>query len=147
MQVVYIEDNASNVLLMQRIFRLRPDLELLVATSGAAGLELVRRTEPALVLLDLQLPDMLGQHVLRALKAGSQTAPIPVVVISGERMDSGSEARQLAGAAEIIAKPFVLSALLHSIDRCCDLARPVDPVANGSSWTPKGRVGSDETPK
>ena len=123
MQVVYIEDNPSNLLLMQRIFALRPDLELLVATSGAAGLELIRRTEPVLVLLDLRLPDIQGADLLHELKSDSRTAPIPVVVISGDRIDSDVAAHELAEAAQIITKPFDLSALLESVDRLCQVPR------------------------
>lgn len=65
--VVYIEDNAAKVRLVERIMALRPDVRLLVADRGRAGLRLVAAERPDLILLDGNLPDMSGKQVLAEL--------------------------------------------------------------------------------
>ena len=71
--VLYIEDNPSNVRLVEKIFALSSDLGLAVARDGAAGLAQARELRPDLVLLDLHLPDMSGEQVLSALLADPET--------------------------------------------------------------------------
>ena len=56
LRLAYLEDNLSNLRLVERILRRRPDVELLSATQGRTGLDLVREHLPDVVLLDLHLP-------------------------------------------------------------------------------------------
>ena len=72
--VLYVEDNAVNVYLVQAIFADRTDIRLLTATSGASGLALAEMELPRMILLDLQLPDMAGEEFLCRLRAESSTA-------------------------------------------------------------------------
>ncbi len=81
-------------------------LELLRATSGQEGLELATRADPALILLDYQMPDMDGLSVLRQLKDDTATARIPVMMVtSAADSNTVSEAFTL-GACDYIRKPF-----------------------------------------
>jgi CheY-like chemotaxis protein len=114
--VLYIEDDASNIRLVERLLMRRPSIELRVATSGRAGIQAAIDHQPALILLDNRLPDATGAEVLRQLSAGQATARIPVVVLSG---DSGAAARELleVGAAEFLAKPFDVHQFMTMIDR------------------------------
>jgi CheY-like chemotaxis protein len=121
--VLYVEDNNDNIRLVERILQRRPNVDLVVATTGGEGIRLAREAAPGLILLDRRLPDMLGNEVLRQLNAVPATSTIPVVVLSG---DSGQEhAADILrlGAAEFLGKPFDVSQFLAMIDRFC----PVDP--------------------
>lgn len=126
--VLYVEDNPSNVRLVERILARRPDVSLLVATRGLAGLELARRHQPDLVLLDLNLPDVSGAVVLEGLRSDPRTREIPVVVISADATPQQTERMRSAGAADYLAKPFRIESLLAIVD---DLAgsRPMDSPA------------------
>jgi PAS domain S-box-containing protein len=64
-RVIYVEDNLSNLTLVQRIIALRNDIELIPAMQGGLGIELARLHRPDLILLDLHLPDIHGEEVLR----------------------------------------------------------------------------------
>ena len=75
--VLYIEDNPSNIKLVETILRERPEVTLLVAQQGRLGLDLAREHAPALVLLDLNLPDISGEEILRRLRADERTASDP----------------------------------------------------------------------
>ena len=82
--VLYIEDNLANVTLVQRIVAQREDVEIIPAMQGRLGLELAREHLPALVLLDLHLPDISGDEVLQRLRDDPVTAKIPVVIVSAD---------------------------------------------------------------
>jgi CheY-like chemotaxis protein len=117
--VLYIEDQDDNVVLVQRILKQRPHLDLVIAGTGAEGLRLVQQTRPALVLLDRQLPDMLGEDVLMRLKTDDETADTVVVMLSGDTAKAHIAAAQTAGAAAFLGKPFDMSELLAIVDRYC----------------------------
>ena len=63
-----VEDNPANFRLIERILKLRPGVRLLSATQGRLGLELARQHLPDLIFLDLHLPDIQGDEVLRQLQ-------------------------------------------------------------------------------
>jgi CheY-like chemotaxis protein len=114
--VLCIEDNPSNARLMERVLETRPGLELIVAGQGRLGVELAREHLPRLVLLDLHLPDIGGEEVLRRLRREPATAGIPVVVVSADGTN-GHESRLLdAGAAAFLTKPYDVARLLGLID-------------------------------
>jgi PAS domain S-box-containing protein len=114
--VLYIEDNPSNIKLVEAILRERPQVTLLVAQQGSFGLELAREHMPALVLLDLNLPDVSGEEVLRRLRGDPRTAGIPVVMVSADAT-AGRRARlRAAGAQAYLTKPFQIEQFLAVID-------------------------------
>src|SRR6266542_3135756 len=65
--LLYIEDNLANLRLIERALDHRPGLILLSAMQGSLGLDLARQHQPDLILLDLHLPDMPGEQLLRHL--------------------------------------------------------------------------------
>src|SRR6202042_187538 len=82
--VVHIEDNLANHALIERIMGQRPAIHVLPATDGRLGIELTRRHHPDLVLLDLHLPGLGGEEVLRVLKHDPATTAVPVVMLSAD---------------------------------------------------------------
>jgi CheY-like chemotaxis protein len=83
--------------------------------GGVRGLEAARRLRPDLILLDLQMPDLPGVEVLRALKDDPETAAIPVVICSGQTSILGSTER--AVVVGVLDKPFRLAELYAAINR------------------------------
>jgi PAS domain S-box-containing protein len=117
LRVLYVEDNPTNLKLVQLIVGLRPGVELLSAERGRTGLDLARAHLPDLILLDQHLPDMAGDEVLRCLLADPRTRDLPVVILSA---DAGpGQIRRLldAGARAYLTKPFDVSKLLALIDQ------------------------------
>ncbi|MDD5274213.1 MAG: ATP-binding protein, partial [Methylovulum sp.] len=80
--VLYIEDNPINVNVMKHVFRKLQGIELLVAESAEIGLELIYKSQPNLILMDINLPGMSGLEGLKILKANPVTASIPVIAVS-----------------------------------------------------------------
>jgi PAS domain S-box-containing protein len=114
--VVYIEDNPSNLALMERILIQRPGLKLLPAMQGQLGLDLAREHQPDLVLLDLDLPDMPGHDLLRALQADLHTASIPVVVLRADATTGHTERLLAASVAAYVTKPLDVQTFLQVLD-------------------------------
>lgn len=114
--VLCVEDNPSNLSLIEQVLDARPNVRLLTAMQGALGAKLAREQAPDLVLLDLNLPDMSGETVLDDLKADPATASIPVVILSADA-SAGQHARELAhGAQSYLSKPVDVAELLSLID-------------------------------
>jgi signal transduction histidine kinase/DNA-binding NarL/FixJ family response regulator len=113
--VLYIEDNPSNVRLVEQIFALTSELSLNVAREGAAGLAMARELRPDLILLDLHLPDMSGEQVLSALLADPDTASTPVIIVSADASPVQAKRLQAAGAVGYLTKPFDVDQLLVAV--------------------------------
>jgi signal transduction histidine kinase/DNA-binding NarL/FixJ family response regulator len=113
--VLYIEDNPSNVRLVEQIFALSSELSLSVAREGAAGLAMARDLGPDLILLDLHLPDMSGEQVLSALLADPDTASTPVIIVSADASPVQAKRLQAAGAVGYLTKPFDVDQLLVAV--------------------------------
>ena len=126
--LLYIEDNLSNLRLVERILARRPEVKLISAMQGSIGLELARQHQPDLILLDLHLADMQGDEILRQLGADPSTAPIPIVMISADATAEQIERLHAAGASEYLTKPIDVRKFLAFVDatepRRADIAPP-----------------------
>ena len=116
-KLLYIEDNVSNLRLVTRIIARRPAVEFLSAANGTLGLEMAREQLPDMILLDLHLPDIDGDEVLRQLQADPATAGIPVVMLSADAISARREQTLAAGARAFLTKPIEVRAFLAVIDQ------------------------------
>ncbi|HEY2958143.1 MAG TPA: response regulator, partial [Actinomycetota bacterium] len=89
---------------------------LITAMRPQLGLDLAGEHHPDLVLLDLHLPDMPGQEVLRRLRANPATAQIPVVVLSADARPSLIRELREQGARAFLTKPLDVRQLLDLLD-------------------------------
>ena len=115
--ILYIEDNQSNVRLMERILRRRPFIKLLHAPSGAAGVEMAHRFRPTAIFLDLHLPDHPGEEVLRQLWTDSELRQIPVAVLSADAMAGQMRRLKASGATAYLVKPLDVGEVLRLVDK------------------------------
>ena len=113
--IVYIEDNLSNLRLVERLLQRLPEVKLIPAMKGRLGLELVRQHHPDLIFLDLHLPDVHGREVLEKLKEDPATAAIPVVVLSADATPAQVDRLRARGAADDMTKPIDVVRLLDTI--------------------------------
>jgi PAS domain S-box-containing protein len=114
-KILYIEDNLSNLRLVERLIDRLPEVRLIPAMQGKLGVELARQHQPALILLDLHLPDLHGREVLQQLKRDAATAAIPVVILSADATPGQVERLTAAGAAGYLTKPIDVDLLLKTI--------------------------------
>jgi PAS domain S-box-containing protein len=114
--VLYVEDNLSNLRLVERILARRPTARLITAMQGGLALDLAREHRPDLILLDVHLPDIDGGEVLRRLREDPATRDIPVVAVSAEATPRKIERFLAAGARAYLTKPLDVKQFLEVVD-------------------------------
>ena len=115
-KLLYIEDQDLNTRLVERILDPLPEYRLLTAPEGGAGLALAREHQPNLILLDLNLPDMSGDEVLRRLKSDTTVSHIPVIMVTADVMSERIENLLKNGASGYLTKPYKLDQFLKVIE-------------------------------
>ena len=113
-------DDSDAILALERAI-LSGHYALNTASNGREALEKVGRVQPVAILLDLSMPEMDGDEVLRRLKADPATEPIPVIIISSEA--SRAESCLAMGAECFLAKPFRADELLSAVENALQNAR------------------------
>jgi CheY-like chemotaxis protein/two-component sensor histidine kinase len=122
--LLYVEDNLANLSLVEQILEARPEWRLVPALQGQLGVDLAREHTPDVVLLDLHLPDISGEEVLRQLRADPRTEGIPVVVISADATPKTVERLRASGATAYLTKPLRVREFVRTIETA--LARDGD---------------------
>lgn len=113
--ILYIEDNDDNIYMLCRRLQ-RRSYVVHDARTGQKGLELAQSLQPALIIMDLILPDIDGWQVTRNLKANSETRHIPVIALSANATTHDREAAIAAGCADFDTKPVDFDRLLSKIE-------------------------------
>jgi CheY-like chemotaxis protein len=111
-----VEDNPANLLLIERLLQRRPELRLLAARDGRAGVELARSGQPDVILMDINLPGISGVTALRILSADASTAHIPVIALSANAMPRDVEKGLQAGFFRYLTKPIKVAEFMEAID-------------------------------
>ena len=104
-RILVVEDNQANMLLIQAVLR-RGGYEPIEAFSAEEALERLGRSQPDLILMDVQLPGADGLSLTRQLKADPATASIPIVVLTAHAMSSDRERALAAGCDGYLPKPI-----------------------------------------
>jgi CheY-like chemotaxis protein len=114
--ILQVEDNPTNIRLLERILSRRPNVRLVTVQNGTEALQAAQRVEPSLVLLDVNLPDISGREVLARLRAEPATSHIPVVMLSADASPKLIEKLLASGAAAYVTKPLDVNHFLAVID-------------------------------
>jgi PAS domain S-box-containing protein len=118
--ILQIEDNASNLRLVERIVRRQSGLRIIGTGTGRSGIDLARKRRPDLVLLDLHLPDITGHEVLRQLQTYPETRKTPVVVLSADATRAQIGRLIDGGAFGYVTKPIDVAIFLETVSRALD---------------------------
>jgi threonine synthase len=100
-QIIVIEDNEAAARLMSRILESRDDCEVHLAHNGIAGINLMRRLRPDLVITDLMMPDVDGFRVIEMMKEDPDLRNIPIVVVTAKEL-TVQERDMLEGQVEML---------------------------------------------
>lgn len=103
--VMIIDDAPANIRLLNAC--LSEEYSVRFATSGAAGIGIVRSQNPDIVLLDVMMPKMDGYEVCAALKADPDTEAIPIIFVTAQGEGDDEEKGLSAGAVDYVTKPFI----------------------------------------
>ncbi len=119
--ILYIEDNPANLRLMERIVGRAPGLDLLTAPSAELGIELAEAHQPAIILMDINLPGIDGFAALERMRRSQKTNHIPVVALSANAMESDIKKGRAAGFRNYLTKPIQVDEVLAAIDEALGL--------------------------
>jgi len=111
--VLVVEDDPSVRGLLQTLLA-ADGYDVVTASDGLAGLVKAAATRPALVLLDLMMPDLGGARVLEELRDDPELAQTPVIVVTG-KVDALPDMRERLGEENVFLKPFGVADLLARV--------------------------------
>ena len=123
--VLYIEDQAANVVLVEGLLADMPGVVLIGAGTGAEGVRLARSERPDLVLLDMHLPDFGGLEVIRALSLEISLG-LKVALLTGDAFTMDVAKAMSLGAYDYWGKPIDPRRLLDGVRRAL-LGKPARP--------------------
>lgn len=115
--VLYVEDNPANVAFMRDLIGTFEHLELLVAPTGELGVELAREQQPALIIMDINLPGMSGLDAMQTLQSLPGTAHIPVIALSAAASERDKLRGLQAGFAAYLTKPVDVEAFISLVEK------------------------------
>lgn len=119
--ILYIEDNQSNLKLVDQIMSKQEHIKFISAENAESGLALARTFLPELVLLDINLPKMNGYEVLSEIQADKELKDIPVIAVTANAMINDIEQGNAAGFSDYLTKPLDIRKLISTVDHYLDL--------------------------
>ncbi len=114
--VLIVEDNELNMKLFHDLLAAH-GYATIQTRNGLEALELARRHRPALILMDIQLPEVSGLEVTKWLKEDDDLRMIPVVAITAFAMKGDEERIRSGGCEAYISKPISVSGFLETVHR------------------------------
>ena len=117
-QILVVEDNQKNMKLLRDLLE-ATGYRTLEASTGGQALMLASEHRPALVLMDIRLPDMDGVEALRRLRMDERTASIPVLAITAQAMKGDRERFGEAGFDGYLSKPLDIDEFLATVEQHC----------------------------
>jgi CheY-like chemotaxis protein len=112
---ILVVDDDGDILYLMRLMLRRDGWEILSADGGIRALELARRHEPDLILLDIMMPDMDGYEVCERLRAEPRFRNTPIVVLTAITRPQEHTLARKAGANDVIVKPVTGRELLQRL--------------------------------
>jgi DNA-binding response OmpR family regulator len=95
-------------------------IDLLIAPTAEAGVEIAGRRLPSVVIMDINLPGMSGLDALRALKAADETRHIPVIALTAAASERDRQHGERAGFYRYLTKPIKVDELLAALEALID---------------------------
>jgi two-component system, cell cycle response regulator DivK len=117
--ILIVEDNPKNLKLVRDVLQVR-GYRTIEAGTGEEGVQMTREQQPALVLMDIQLPGISGVEAFRELRADPTTRAIPVIAVTASVMAQERQKVMAAGFDGFQGKPISVRELLETVRRILD---------------------------
>ena len=114
-RIAVVDDNADNRLIIRTI--LEDQYEIEEFSNGIEAIEHFKKNRPAVVIMDISLPEMDGIEILRHIRADSHLRDLPVIALTAHAMVGDREKYLAAGFNEYLAKPILDMNLLFKTIR------------------------------
>jgi two-component system, cell cycle response regulator DivK len=117
--ILIVEDNPQSLKLVRDILQIK-GYQTLEAETGEEGVRLARQRQPALILMDIQLPGINGIEALRRLRADPVTSATPVIAVTASVMTQDRTRIIAAGFNGFQSKPISVNQLLATVRETLD---------------------------
>ena len=114
--LLYVEDNPANMKLVEQLIERRSDIRLLTAVNGVLGIEVARKAQPTLILMDINLPGVSGVGAMKILRDDPTTAHIPVVALSANASPRDIERGLEMGFFRYLTKPIKIKEFMDTLN-------------------------------
>lgn len=114
--ILIVEDNPKNLKLLRDVLQFRGYV-ISAAETGEAGVILARAEQPALILMDIQLPGMDGREATQVLKADAKTRHIPIVALTAFAMKGDRERLLAEGFDGYVPKPINIKEIPQVVEQ------------------------------
>lgn len=142
---ILLADDEANLRMLVRTTLEHPSRRIVEAADGRSALDLVGRERPDVVVLDQMMPELTGLDVLRALRGGSATRSIPVVMLTASSQDKEKLEAERLGVDAYLVKPFSPLELLQAVEDLEGRDRdPDDATAAAPDADPRTARADDE---
>jgi CheY-like chemotaxis protein len=125
--VLLVDDEPDHVEMYQLALEIS-GFDVVAAYDGKHALESARTRRPAVIVLDLRLPDMSGWDVCAELKSDPRTAPIPIIILTAAASLTLPEQSKAAGCAAYLVKPCFPDVLTRTVRDLLDFGSPPPEV-------------------
>jgi len=120
--ILIVEDNEKNRKLVRDVLQVK-GYKTIETETGEEGIRMARESQPALILMDIQLPGMDGIAALKHLRADPKTRDIPVVAVTASAMTHKRDTMLVEGFAGYQNKPISIKDFLAEVERVLEQRR------------------------
>jgi adenylate cyclase len=120
--LLYVEDNPADRRLVEQIIARHPDMRLLTAVSGNSGIKIARVSQPDVIMMDINLPDISGFKAMEILRSDVTTTHIPVIALSVNGMPLNIESGLKEGFFRYITKPIRVNEFMEALEEALKFA-------------------------
>jgi PAS domain S-box-containing protein len=114
--LLYVEDNPANLMLVEQIVAAYPQISMLSAINGNAGIALARSHLPDIILMDINLPGISGTEAMKILRKDPLTMHIPVIALSANAMVRDVETGLEDGFFRYLTKPIKINEFINALN-------------------------------
>jgi CheY-like chemotaxis protein len=115
--ILYVEDNPSNLKLVEQILGLNKNINLISAPQAEIGIDLAKSQDFDLILMDINLPGMSGIEAMKILRRIEKTRNLPIVALSANAMEGDIKSCLNAGFTDYIVKPINIPEFLDKTNK------------------------------
>lgn len=116
MRVLVVDDFATMRKIVRNILKQIGFEDIVEAEDGTAALRLIKNDKVGLVVTDWNMPNMSGLDLLREIRQDSQTADLPVLMVTAEGLKENVMEAVKAGVSNYVVKPFTAEVLQEKIE-------------------------------
>ena len=115
-KILIVDDNEINVNILAKIVSTHTDYKTLSAYSGKEAVEMVEKEKPAMIFMDMMMPEIDGYEATRLIKSLPNGTDVPIIAVTA--VDSKSLIKEVfaCGCEDILPKPIDVSTVVSIIE-------------------------------